>query len=78
MLCFFRPPFSGNKLIGVQVLQKYLGAAPAATLHVGDQFLSTGNDFATRSSCCTLWIISPEETEGVLKELTPLLPAESE
>ncbi|KAG0333577.1 IMP 5'-nucleotidase [Podila humilis] len=68
----------GNKLIGVQVLQKYLGAAPAATLHVGDQFLSTGNDFATRSSCCTLWIISPEETEGVLKELTPLLtfPAE--
>ncbi|KAG0038093.1 IMP 5'-nucleotidase [Podila clonocystis] len=68
----------GNKLIGVQVLQKYLGAAPGATLHVGDQFLSTGNDFATRSSCCTLWIISPEETEGVLKELAPLLPAESE
>ncbi|KAG0264062.1 IMP 5'-nucleotidase [Linnemannia exigua] len=68
----------GNKLIGVQVLQKYLGAAPDATVHVGDQFLSTGNDFATRSSCCTLWIISPEETEGVLNELTPLLtiPAE--
>ncbi|KAF9160141.1 IMP 5'-nucleotidase [Mortierella sp. AD011] len=70
----------GNKLIGVQVLQKYLGAAPDATVHVGDQFLSTGNDFATRSSCCTLWIISPEETEGVLNELTPLLtfPADSE
>ncbi|KAF9428195.1 IMP 5'-nucleotidase [Podila epigama] len=70
----------GNKLIGVQVLQKYLGAAPAATVHVGDQFLSTGNDFATRSSCCTLWIVSPEETEDVLKELTPLLtfPAEAE
>ncbi|KAH7042421.1 IMP-specific 5-nucleotidase [Linnemannia elongata] len=68
----------GNKLIGVQVLQTYLGAAPEATVHVGDQFLSTGNDFATRSSCCTLWIVSPEETEGVLKELTPLLtiPAE--
>ncbi|KAF9585388.1 IMP 5'-nucleotidase [Lunasporangiospora selenospora] len=63
----------GNKLIGVEVLQTYLGAAPDATLHVGDQFLSTGNDFATRSSCCTLWIINPEETENVLKELTPLL-----
>ncbi|KAF9919188.1 IMP 5'-nucleotidase [Lobosporangium transversale] len=70
----------GNKLIGVQVLQSYLGTAPDATVHVGDQFLSTGNDFATRSSCCTLWIVSPEETEGVLKELTPLLtfPSETE
>lgn len=28
---------SGNKLIGVQVLQAYIGAAPDATLHVGDQ-----------------------------------------
>ncbi|KAF9206703.1 IMP 5'-nucleotidase [Haplosporangium sp. Z 27] len=63
----------GNKLLGVQVLQKYLGAAPDATVHVGDQFLSTGNDYATRSSCCTLWIISPEETEGVLNELAALL-----
>ncbi|KAG0256769.1 IMP 5'-nucleotidase [Mortierella polycephala] len=63
----------GNKLIGVQVLQTYLGAAPDETVHVGDQFLSTGNDFATRSSCCTLWIVNPEETESVLKELTPLL-----
>ncbi|KAG0318885.1 IMP 5'-nucleotidase [Dissophora globulifera] len=70
----------GNKLIGVQVLQNYLGAAPDATIHVGDQFLSTGNDFATRSSCCTLWIVNPEETENVLKELTPLLtfPADNE
>ncbi|KAF8932422.1 IMP-specific 5-nucleotidase [Dissophora ornata] len=70
----------GNKLIGVEVLQSYLGAAPDATIHVGDQFLSTGNDFATRSSCCTLWIVNPEETENVLRELTPLLtfPAEDE
>ncbi|CAG8568517.1 4547_t:CDS:10 [Acaulospora morrowiae] len=27
----------GNKLIGVQILQKYLGATPEETLHVGDQ-----------------------------------------
>ncbi|KAJ2957800.1 hypothetical protein NQZ79_g6552 [Umbelopsis isabellina] len=40
----------GNKLIGVQMLQAYLNAKPEETLHVGDQFLSTGNDYATRSS----------------------------
>jgi len=77
---FFKKNNSGNKLIGVQVLQNYLGAAPDATVHVGDQFLSTGNDFATRSSCCTLWIVNPEETQDVLEELTPLLkfPAAAE
>jgi IMP and pyridine-specific 5'-nucleotidase len=32
----------GNKLIGVQVMQKWLGAGPGETLHVGDQFLGTG------------------------------------
>jgi IMP and pyridine-specific 5'-nucleotidase len=60
----------GNKLIGVQVLQTFLGATPSTTLHVGDQFLSTGNDFATRSACCTLWIVSPQETSQALVELT--------
>jgi IMP and pyridine-specific 5'-nucleotidase len=37
----------GNKLIGVQTLQKLLATEPNTTLHVGDQFLSTGNDIAT-------------------------------
>lgn len=32
----------GNKQIGVNVMQKVLGAGPHETLHVGDQFLSTG------------------------------------
>ncbi|ORX91198.1 IMP-specific 5-nucleotidase [Basidiobolus meristosporus CBS 931.73] len=63
----------GNKLIGVQVLQHFLGAAPSETLHVGDQFLSTGNDYATRRACCTLWIVNPEETNQILIELTQLL-----
>lgn len=63
----------GNKLIGVQILQQFLGATPGETLHVGDQFLSTGNDFATRHQCCTLWIVNPDETQGVLLELTALL-----
>ncbi|CAB4397613.1 unnamed protein product [Rhizophagus irregularis] len=65
----------GNKLIGVQILQQFLGATPGETLHVGDQFLSTGNDFATRHQCCTLWIVNPDETQGVLLELTALLEA---
>jgi IMP and pyridine-specific 5'-nucleotidase len=32
------------------MLQTYLNAKPEETLHVGDQFLSTGNDYATRAS----------------------------
>ena len=46
----------GNKLIGVRILQEYLSTKGEETLHVGDQFLSTGNDLATRSACCTVWI----------------------
>ena len=38
----------GNKLIGVSILQGFFGAEGHQTLHVGDQFLSTGNDIATR------------------------------
>ncbi|CAG8590539.1 861_t:CDS:10, partial [Diversispora eburnea] len=34
----------GNKLIGVQILQEYLGATPAETLHVGDQVIIEGED----------------------------------
>lgn len=68
------PLSKGNKLIGVQILQEYLGPyAGNQTLHVGDQFLSTGNDLATRSACCTTWITSPKETYNVLMELESLL-----
>ncbi|CAG8610034.1 6537_t:CDS:10 [Paraglomus brasilianum] len=67
----------GNKLIGVQMLQQYFNALPNETLHIGDQFLSTGNDYATRRQCCTLWIINPEETQAVLVELDALLEAKS-
>ncbi|KAJ3096651.1 IMP 5'-nucleotidase [Phlyctochytrium planicorne] len=59
----------GNKLIGVKILQDYLKTAGHETLHVGDQFLSTGNDILTRSCACTTWITSPEETAEVLKQL---------
>lgn len=30
---------SGNKLIGVQILQNYLNTLPEETLHVGDQVI---------------------------------------
>ncbi|KAJ3321413.1 IMP 5'-nucleotidase [Boothiomyces sp. JEL0866] len=63
----------GNKLIGVKVLQELLQTEGHETLHVGDQFLSTGNDIATRNCCCTIWITSPAETQDVLFQLTNLL-----
>ncbi|KAI8866826.1 IMP-specific 5-nucleotidase [Ramicandelaber brevisporus] len=63
----------GNKLIGVQILQEFIGCEPARCLHVGDQFLSTGNDFATRTACNTNWIINPQETHDILVELNALL-----
>ncbi|KAI8918418.1 IMP-specific 5-nucleotidase [Powellomyces hirtus] len=63
----------GNKLIGVQMLQGFLGTKGDETLHVGDQFLSTGNDISTRTACCTVWITSPEETADVLTDLCQLL-----
>mmetsp|Transcript_19693 Transcript_19693/g.33790 ORF Transcript_19693/g.33790 Transcript_19693/m.33790 type:complete len:414 (-) Transcript_19693:203-1444(-) len=59
----------GNKLIGVELLQQYLACAPHQTLHIGDQFLSTGNDIATRSASCTVWITNPLETENVLRDV---------
>ncbi|TPX64465.1 hypothetical protein SpCBS45565_g05838 [Spizellomyces sp. 'palustris'] len=63
----------GNKLIGVQMLQEILNTTGSETLHVGDQFLSTGNDISTRTACCTVWITSPEETAEILIELCHLL-----
>ena len=63
----------GNKLLGVKVLQELLGCQEHETLHFGDQFLGTGNDIATRSACCTCWVVNPEETEVLLDELISLL-----
>ncbi|KAJ1964510.1 IMP 5'-nucleotidase [Dipsacomyces acuminosporus] len=63
----------GNKLIGVRILQELVNSPPDSTLHVGDQFLSTGNDISTRTACCTCWIINPEETQIILTELDAIL-----
>lgn len=53
-------------------MQSYLGIPPKETLHIGDQFLNTGNDFAARSICPCVWITSPEETTYILKSILRL------
>ena len=62
----------GNKRVGVSILQSYLGVPNEATLHIGDQFLNTGNDFAAREICPCVWITSPEETTYILKSILRL------
>ncbi|CAJ1943018.1 unnamed protein product [Cylindrotheca closterium] len=62
----------GNKKVGVQVLGAYLGVDASDILHIGDQFLNTGNDYAARSVCPCIWITSPEETTYILKRILKL------
>ena len=38
-------------------------------MHVGDQFLQTGNDISARDTCATIWITSPKETFKILDHL---------
>jgi hypothetical protein len=56
----------------VNVLQTYLGIEQETTLHIGDQFLNTGNDHAARAVCPCIWITSPEETTYILKTILRL------
>jgi len=62
----------GNKRVGVQILQSYLGVPSKETLHIGDQFLNTGNDYAARQTCPCIWITSPDETTYILKSILRL------
>ena len=62
----------GNKRVGVQILQSYLGVPAAETLHIGDQFLNTGNDYAARKTCPCIWITNPDETTYILKSILRL------
>jgi len=62
----------GNKRVGVAILQSYLGVPNETTLHVGDQFLNTGNDFAARDTSPCVWITSPDETTYILKSILRL------
>ena len=53
----------------MEILQAYLGLEPGKCLHVGDQFLNTGNDYAARGCAPCAWITSPVETTYILKRL---------
>lgn len=59
----------GNKSVAVKCLQDWFKIKSYNCLHVGDQFLQNGNDFAARSTCPTIWITSPHETEKILEHL---------
>jgi IMP and pyridine-specific 5'-nucleotidase len=56
----------GDKSVGVAALQAWLGVDNAGCMHVGDQFLNTGNDIKARETCPCLWITSPAETAKML------------
>lgn len=63
----------GNKRVGVQILQSFCDIKVEETLHIGDQFLkSAGNDRAARDVCPCVWIISPDETTYILKNILRL------
>lgn len=59
----------GNKRIGVEALQAFFKIPTDRCLHVGDQFLATGNDLAARQICPCIWIVSPNETLKVLEHV---------
>lgn len=63
----------GNKAVGVQAMQSLLHVKHSECLHVGDQFLGTGNDFAARETSPCIWIINPGETEKILSHLLRVL-----
>lgn len=56
----------GTKGVAVEALQAYFNLPKGSCLHVGDQFLKTGNDIAARSACPCIWITSPKETFKIL------------
>lgn len=54
----------GDKKLGVLCLQHFFNIShPSRCLHVGDQFLSAGNnDYKARAAATTVWVSSPHET----------------
>lgn len=59
----------GNKSIAIKALQAYHSFPPETCLHVGDQFLNTGNDLAARFASPCIWIHNPHETGKVLQHV---------
>ena len=63
----------GSKALGIRALQGLLGASPQTTVHVGDRFTRSGNDFRARDCSSCLWVSNPRETCELLVSLIPLL-----
>lgn len=59
----------GNKRVGVQILQSYCHKKAHESLHIGDQFLNTGNDYAARAVAPCIWITNPNETTYMMKTI---------
>jgi len=57
----------GDKRIGIEALQQFLGVEQSQTCHLGDRFTSTGNDSRARSVAMTVWVTNPLETEQYLE-----------
>jgi hypothetical protein len=65
----------GSKALGLTALQGLLGTTAVHTVHVGDRFTHTGNDFRARDCASTLWVASPANTLELLHKLVPLVIA---
>mmetsp|Transcript_6193 Transcript_6193/g.9556 ORF Transcript_6193/g.9556 Transcript_6193/m.9556 type:complete len:460 (+) Transcript_6193:483-1862(+) len=60
----------GNKSVGIGALMRYLGPfSEQETLHVGDRFTISGNDWSARNTCNVLWVAGPEETVFFMRSL---------
>ena len=56
----------GSKGVAVEALQAYFSIESESCVHIGDQFLKTGNDISARATCTTIWIENPKETFKIL------------
>ena len=56
----------GNKATALGILQSVFRIESHQCLHVGDQFLTIGNDYAARGACPCIWIQSPKETKKIM------------
>lgn len=54
----------GNKRVGVHILSAYLGMPQETILHIGDQFLNTGNDFA--GMCFYILVVFDKSTKIII------------
>mmetsp|Transcript_5795 Transcript_5795/g.8480 ORF Transcript_5795/g.8480 Transcript_5795/m.8480 type:complete len:180 (-) Transcript_5795:228-767(-) len=62
--------------MGIWVHAEYFGIKPSQTIHIGNQFLKAGNNYAARESCLYLWVDNLEESSYLLKIILGLAKVE--